>query len=80
MNSGFLSDYDYTKLIFTATNNRKIKQTSFLEVELFSNLENGSNWAPESKTIFIRIKSENMMNNKFTRSKRIYKFRIFRIW
>ena len=68
MNSGFLSDYDYTKLIFTATNNRKLNKLIFRSRAFFQ-FGNGSNWAPESKLYLSGSNLENMMNNKFTRSK-----------
>ena len=68
MNSGFLSDYDYTKLIFTATNNRKLNKLVFRSRAFFQ-FGNGSNWAPESKLYLSGSNLENMMNNKFTRSK-----------
>ena len=68
MNSGFLSDYDYTKLIFTATNNRKLNKLIFRSRAFFQ-FGNGSNWAPESKLYLSGSNLENMMNNKYTRSK-----------
>ena len=66
-NSSVGSDYDYSKLTFTSVHKNTIGKLKF-NTRIFGQYGTGSNWANESKLYLAGANSEEMSENKFTRS------------
>ena len=61
------SDYDYSKLILSSIHKSRIGKFK-LNTRLFAQYGSGSNWAGESRLNIAGANSEELMENKFTRS------------
>ena len=61
------SDYDYSKFILTAIHKSKLGKLQ-LNTRLFGQYGSGTNWAGESRLNLAGANSEELMENKFTRS------------
>ena len=61
------SDYDYSKIVLSTVHKNKIGKFK-LNTRLFGQYGSGSNWAGESKLNLAGANSEDLMENKFTRS------------
>tara|TARA_B100001059_G_scaffold131948_1_gene132102 strand:+ start:8168 stop:11362 length:3195 start_codon:yes stop_codon:yes gene_type:complete len=61
------SDYDYSKVVLTSIHKSKLGKLQ-LNTRIFGQYGSGSNWAGESKLNLAGANSEELMENKFTRS------------
>ena len=61
------SDYDYSKIIFSSVHKSKIGKIGF-NSRAFAQYGTGTNWANESRLYMSGANSEELMENKFTRS------------
>ena len=61
------SDYDYSKVVLTYIHKSKLGKLQ-LNTRLFSQYGSGTNWAGESRLNLAGANSEELMENKFTRS------------
>ena len=67
-NSTIGSQYDFSKIVMTSVQKNKLGKFQ-LNTRLFGQYGTGSNWAQESKLLLSGANSEELMENKFTRSK-----------
>ena len=61
------SDYDYSKVVLTSVHKSKLGKLQ-LNTRLFGQYGSGTNWAGESRLNLAGANSEELMENKFTRS------------
>lgn len=61
------SDYDYSKVVLTSIHKSKLGKLQ-LNTRIFGQYGSGSNWAGESKLNLAGANSEELLENKFTRS------------
>lgn len=65
--STIASDYDYSKVVLTSVHKSKLGKLQ-LNTRLFGQYGSGTNWAGESRLNLAGANSEELMENKFTRS------------
>ena len=73
------SDYDYSSIVFSSVHKSKIGQFNF-NSRAFAQYGSGTNWANESRLYLAGANSEEMMENKFSRSFGIHPHRMARLW